>query len=73
MVLDQFAGRSRLAVPRLGLAFVAFVYNTALGATVYEPAQLREWLAGAGFEDVSTTRFRTVPGVGLLEARRPPA
>lgn len=71
VVLDQFAGSSRLAVPRLGLAFVGFVYNTALGATVYEASQLREWLERTGFADASTTRFRSLPGIGLIEARRP--
>ena len=71
MVLDQLASDPRLSIPRLGLACTGFVNNTALGATVYEAASSREWLAQAGFADIETTRFRSVPGTGLLEAQRP--
>ncbi|MFB6311770.1 MAG: cyclopropane-fatty-acyl-phospholipid synthase family protein, partial [Salinirussus sp.] len=68
VVLDQFAGEGRFSIQRLGLAFTGFVYNTALGGTVYEADALEQWLLEAGFESVSTTRFRSVPGTGVLEA-----
>ncbi len=71
VLLDQFASESRLTIPRIGLAFTGFVYNTALGATVYEAASLREWLHDAGFTGLESTKFRSVPGTGLIEARRP--
>lgn len=71
IVLDQFAASSRLPVARTGLAFTGFVYATALGATVYDADAIAEWVRDAGFTDVSTTTFRTLPGIGVLEARRP--
>jgi SAM-dependent methyltransferase len=70
VVLDQFASDARLPIPRLGLAFTGFVYNTVLGATVYEAAALREWLHDAGFGHTETTQFRSFPGTGVIEARR---
>lgn len=69
VVLDQFASDPRLSIPRLGLAFTGFVYNTALGATVYEADSIRDWLRDAGFGALETERFWSVPGTGLIEAR----
>lgn len=71
VVLDQFASDARLTIPRIGLAFTGFVYNTALGATVYEASTLQQWLREVGFVPLDTTRFRRVPGTGLIEAERP--
>jgi SAM-dependent methyltransferase len=68
VVLDQFEGQSRLSMARAGLELARLVYETALNGTVYEVDQYREWLRDAGFTDVSVTRFRTMPGIGLLEA-----
>lgn len=70
VVLDQFAGSSRLPIARLGLAFTGFVYATTLGATVYEADAIGEWLRASGFADVSTHSFRTVPGTGVVTGRR---
>lgn len=68
VVLDQFEGRSRLAMAGAGLELARLVYATALDGAVYEAEQYRTWLRDAGFTDVSVTRFRTMPGIGLLEA-----
>lgn len=71
-VLDQLERSTRTTVGEAGLRFVDLTYLVTLDAQIHATADLREWLATAGFADVTETAIRRAgPGNVLVQARKP--
>lgn len=71
-VLDQLEGSTRTTVGEAGLRFVDLTYLVTLDAQIHATGDLREWLATAGFADVTETAIkRAGPGNVLVQATKP--
>ena len=75
-VLDAFAeppqrqpGRARVRANAAATHLALFVRLTS-GSTVHSPADLRTWLADAGFDAVRRVRSARIPGLALYQACR---
>lgn len=70
-VLDQFEGTGRTSLARATIGFVDLTYLVTLGQRAHDEADVRAWLADAGFAVRDRTSFLTAPGLSLLAAERP--